>query len=93
MSPFLNKKENETPTWKDKGILQRRLYLHNVPYDATVRELEELVGAFVPVDYAVVPRDHGGLARGYAFVFLEKAEDLDKAIEYVSGRHIRSRQI
>jgi len=62
-----------------------------VPYDATVAELEKLVGEFVKVEQAVVPRDRAGLARGYAFVYLEKAEDLDKAVEYVDGRHIRSR--
>lgn len=32
-----------------------------------------------------------GLAKGYAFVYLKYAEDVDKVIEYVDGRHIRSR--
>ena len=63
----------------------------NVPYDASTKELEALVGTFVPVDMAVVPRDKGGLARGYAFVYLKNAADVPKAIEYVDGRHIRSR--
>jgi RNA recognition motif-containing protein len=65
----------------------------NVPYDATTKELEDLVSTFVPVDMAVVPRDKGGLARGYAFVYLKNAQDVAKALEYVDGRHIRSRQI
>ena len=34
-----------------------------------------------------------GLARGFAFAYLKKAADVDKVIEYVDGRHIRSRQI
>ena len=34
-----------------------------------------------------------GLARGFAFAYLKKAADVDKVIEYVDGRHLRSRQI
>lgn len=31
------------------------------------------------------------MTKGYAFVYLKNASDLDKAIEFVDGRHIRSR--
>ena len=65
----------------------------NVPYDSTLKELESLVGEFAEVDKIVVPRDKTGLARGYAFAYLKKASDVDKVIEYVDGRHLRSRQI
>jgi RNA recognition motif-containing protein len=34
-----------------------------------------------------------GRTKGYAFVYLKNASDLDKAIEYIDGRHIRSRQV
>lgn len=34
-----------------------------------------------------------GLARGYAFVYLEKASDVQAVIDYVDGRHLRSRQV
>ena len=65
----------------------------NLPYDTSTREIETLVTQFAPIDHIVIPRDRAGLARGFAFVFLEKAEDVDKVIEYVDGRHIRSRQV
>jgi RNA recognition motif-containing protein len=92
VKPFFDKKlEGEEKFRVNPGLLARRLYLKNVPYDATIAELEKFVGEFVEVEQAVVPRDKAGLARGYAFVYLEKAEDLDKAVEYVDGRHIRSR--
>jgi len=42
----------------------------NVPYDATAKELEQLVSEFAPVDKVSIPRDKAGLAKGYAFVFL-----------------------
>lgn len=34
-----------------------------------------------------------GRTKGYAFVYLKNAKDVGKVIEYVDGRHIRSRQI
>ena len=34
-----------------------------------------------------------GRTKGYAFVYLKKAEDADKVIDFVDGRHIRSRQV
>lgn len=65
----------------------------NVPYDASTAEMEAFVSEFVPVELAVIPRDRGGLARGYAFVYLKDAADMQRALEYCDGRHIRSRQI
>jgi len=38
-------------------MINRRVYLMNVPYDATIGELEELVSKFAPVEQVVVPRD------------------------------------
>ena len=74
-------------------MLARRIYLMNVPYDAYSHEIENLVKEFAPVDKVVVPRDTEGFAKGYAFVYLEKAMDVQKVIDFVDGRHIRSRQI
>lgn len=65
----------------------------NLPYDAYLHEIEALCKEFAPVDKVVVPRDPSGLARGYAFVYLQKASDVPNLIDYVDGRHLRSRQI
>ena len=78
---------------KEKGLLARRVYLMNLPYDAHTSEIEGLVREFAPIDSVVVPRDTNGLARGYAFVYLKKASDVQKVIEFVDGRHLRSRQV
>ena len=91
MRPFFESK-NEGSI-KKEGLLARRLYLMNVPYDASSAELEAFVSEFVPVEMAVIPRDRGGLAHGYAFVYLQNASDMDRALEYCDGRHLRSRQI
>ena len=63
----------------------------NIPYDTYPREIEQLVQEFAPIDQVVMPRDHAGIARGYAFVYLKNAADVQKVIDYVDGRHIRSR--
>jgi len=74
-------------------MLQRRLYLMNVPYDAYKREIEALVKEFVEIEEVVIPKDRTGRPRGYAFVYLKDAKDLDKAIDYIDGRHLKGRQI
>jgi len=39
------------------SMLQRRLYLMNVPYDAYKREIEALVKEFVEIEEVVIPKD------------------------------------
>ena len=85
--------EGEISTRKEPALLARRVYLMNLPYDSYLHEIEALCREFVPVEKVVVPRDPEGLARGYAFVYLEKASDVQKLVDYVDGRHLRSRQI
>jgi len=74
-------------------MLARRVYLMNLPYDAYPHEVEALCKEFAPVKEVVIPRDPNGLPRGYAFVYLKNASDVKKVIEYVDGRHLRSRQV
>lgn len=80
---------------KDPELLAKRIYLMNVPYDATMTELTNLVKDHAPggIQEISVARDKSGLARGFAFVYLNDANDVKRVIEYVDGRHIRNRQI
>ena len=39
------------------SMLARRVYLMNLPYEATNREIEDLVSEFAAVDQVVIPRD------------------------------------
>lgn len=85
--------KGETAPRNEVSLLARRVYLMNLPYDAHYLEIEKLVKEFAPIDKVVVPRDVNGLARGYAFVYLKNASDIPKVIDFVDGRHLRSRQI
>lgn len=53
--PYFDKK-GETPR-KDAQLLQRRVYLMNLPYDATKQEIEVLVKQFADIDEIAIPRD------------------------------------
>eukprot|EP00347_Sterkiella_histriomuscorum_P001584 403371466 len=92
VKPYLDKKGDLTARTMPE-LIKRRIYLMNVPYDAHPQEIEALVKQFVPVDEVVLPKDRSGRPKGYAFVYLKDARDLDKAIEYIDGRHIRNRQL
>lgn len=87
--PFFEK--GEESEYKDNSMLARRVYLMNLPYDAHSKEIENLCAEFAPVDRVVIPRDPNGLARGYAFVFVKDASHVQPLIDYVDGRHLKSR--
>ena len=60
----------------EPGLLARRVYLMNLPYDTHPKEIEKMCSEFVPIDDVVIPRDPNGLARGYAFVFVKKPDQV-----------------
>ena len=71
------------------SLLARRVYLMNIPYDTYPHEIEDLCKTFVEIENVVIPRNHEGLTRGFAFVYLKDPKDVQLLIEYVDGRHIR----
>ena len=75
------------------NMLARRVYLKNVSYSTSNAEIEAFVNEFAPVDQVVVPRDKGGLSRGFAFVYLKDPKDVQNVIDYVDGRHLGGRQL
>ena len=86
-------KKGEVAPRNEPSVLSKRVYLMNLPYDTYPYEVENLCKTFVPIDRVVIARDPNGLARGYAFVFVQNANDVETLIDYVDGRHIRGRQL
>jgi len=73
----------------------RTLYVGNLPYDATVEEVEALIGqtetgAIVRVH---LPMDPEGRKRGFGFVTMGSAEAANKAIEALRGADVRGRRL
>lgn len=58
VKPYYDRR-GESPR-KAPALLARRLYLMNVPYDATKREIEGLVKEFAEIEDIVIPRDKYG---------------------------------
>lgn len=89
VKPFIEK--GKTTERSEPMLLAKRVYLMNLPYDTHEREIEMLCKEFAPIDNVVIPRNYDGRPQGYAFVYLKNISDVPKLIDYVDGRHIRSR--
>jgi len=65
MRPFRDEKQN-------KEFLAKRLYIMNIPYDATMSDVRLMIEEFAEVEEVVMPRNYDGYPHGYAFVFLKQ---------------------
>jgi len=73
----------------------RTLYVGNLPYDATVEEVEGLINATGsgPVVRVHLPMDPDGRKRGFGFVTMASADAAKGAIEALRGADIRGRRL
>jgi nucleolin len=73
----------------------RTLYVGNLPYDASVEEVEGLITATGsgPVVRVHLPMDPDGRKRGFGFVTMASAEAAKGAIEGLRGADIRGRRL
>jgi hypothetical protein len=73
----------------------RTLYVGNLPYDATIEEVEGLITATGsgPVVRVHLPMDPDGRKRGFGFVTMASAEAAKGAIEGLRGADIRGRRL
>ncbi len=62
----------------------------NLSKNVTKSEIEHLVKKYAEFDDIVVPKDRLGVNRGYAFVYLKKAEDVERIIDSIDGKRIRN---
>jgi RNA recognition motif-containing protein len=73
----------------------RTLYVGNLPYDATVEEVEALINGTGsgPVVRVHLPMDPDGRKRGFGFVTMASAEAARGAIDGLRGADIRGRRL
>jgi RNA recognition motif-containing protein len=73
----------------------RTLYVGNLPYDASVEEVETLIGATGagPVVRVHLPMDPEGRKRGFGFVTMASAEAAKAAIDGLRGADVRGRRL
>ena len=73
----------------------RTLYMGNLPYDATLEEVEGLLAPVGPGQVARVnlPIDQDGRKRGFGFIYMASADAARQAIEVLKGAEIRGRRL
>ena len=70
------------------------IYVGNVPYAATEKDLEELFSEYGPVATATIIRDRqDGRSKGFGFVEMGNQEDGERAIETLNGQKMMGRPL
>jgi RNA recognition motif-containing protein len=74
--------------------MARKLYVGNLPYDATEQDLQQLFEGAGAVDSVNVMRDMAtGRARGFAFVEMATDEDAQNAIQKLGNYSMGGRTL
>jgi cold-inducible RNA-binding protein len=75
-------------------IMNTKLYVGNLTFDATENELKELFAQHGPVTEVNLVQDRvTGKARGFAFVTMETKEAADAAIQALNGKDWQGRAL
>lgn len=72
---------------------ERKLYVGNLPYDATPAEVEAAITATGagPIQRVILPSDGEGKNRGYGFIQFPSAEAARAALDVLRGAELRGR--
>lgn len=73
--------------------MNKRLYIGNLEYSTTDKELEELFSSEGSVTYAKVIRSLDGRSKGFGFVEMGTEEEAAKAIEKYNQSSFKERTI
>jgi cold-inducible RNA-binding protein len=74
--------------------MDAKMYVGNLPYDATQENLQSLFEAHGAVtDVFIVKDRESGRPRGFAFVTMETKESMQAAIEALNGKEFMGREL
>ena len=74
--------------------MAKKLYVGNLTFNMTDRELEEAFAEFGEILSATVVKDRiSGRSKGFGFVEFANDEDADKAREALDGKEIKGRAV
>jgi len=74
--------------------MAKKLYVGNLTFNMTDRELEEAFAEFGEVLSATIVKDRvSGRSKGFGFVEFAKDEDANKAREALNGKELKGRAI
>lgn len=76
---------------KNKGL---QLFVAGLSFITNEKDLEEKFGKYGRVkECRVVRNPHTGESRGFAFVVMEKEDEVDRAIRHMDGREWSGRRL
>ena len=82
------------PTRADEREIELNIYVGNLSYDTTERDLEAAFAGFGTVATARIATDRDtGRARGFGFVEMETDEEAQAAIDALNGSQLDGRPI
>ncbi|MEC8405215.1 MAG: RNA-binding protein [Verrucomicrobiota bacterium] len=74
--------------------MSTRLYVGNLPFEATGDDLNEIFSQTGEVEEAIiVTRPSGGRPRGFGFVTMADEQDAAEAIRQLNGQELGGRQL
>lgn len=74
--------------------MSNRIFVGNIPYDATEQELKEFFQKAGNITQVVIPKDREtGKPRGFAFVEFETASQMQEAVFKLNNALLRERKI
>lgn len=76
---------------KKKG--SAKIIIKNLPFEATRKDVVELLGAFGQLKLCRVPKKFDKLARGFAFVEFALAKEAEAAMDQLKGVHLLGRRL
>jgi RNA recognition motif-containing protein len=72
----------------------KKLYVGNLPFDVTAKELEEFFAQSIACETASVITDRfTGQSRGFGFVEMRSDDDAQRAIETLNGQELKGRAL
>lgn len=74
--------------------VSKSLYVGNIQWDSTERELEELFAPFGKIISAQIIKDHNsGKSKGFGFIEMENPDEADEAMQNLHGKELRGRTL
>ncbi len=94
LNPVGRKQPGVAAFLKTQKVIMNKIYVGNLSYDITEKELQDLFSQQGPVTEVKVIMDRDtGKARGFAFVTMATAEDTAKAIQALNGYEMGGRAL
>lgn len=84
---------NLSQNWPEQELDTRSIYVGNVDYTASPLELESIFSKVGPVEKVTILVNQAGFPKGYAFVAFEKQDNVQRAIEEITGTNLRGRPL